>query len=244
MIWLNKLCPHLKASQGDFKRNIQRRVDDSGYRFNEGHEEQREPDDADQQHHNHASHPVLYHLLLLLASRLRIPLQEDEIKGSEMYYLTCMQGKTLQRSLFIGSPHETLFHLYSWCSGNSYMFSMPVAIKVKMEQNLSGQEVLADWWRKNCRSALFTVAGHRIKMVIEHFWEYKALQIQTCYRTCRSLQRVRVQPSPSQSRPDFNLIFTKDLLQQLTKVNFSVNSNMTGFGSETDSSHTRLMPQW
>lgn len=80
MIQWQKLCPHLEASQSDFKRNIQRWVDDPGNRLNEGHEEQREPDDTDQKDYNHPSHPVLHHLLLLLASRLGIPLQRVETK--------------------------------------------------------------------------------------------------------------------------------------------------------------------
>lgn len=80
MIQQQKLRPHLEASQSDFKRNIQWCVDNSGNRLNEGHEEQREPDDTDQKGYNHPSHPVLHHLLLLLASRLGIPLQRIEIK--------------------------------------------------------------------------------------------------------------------------------------------------------------------
>lgn len=71
---------HLKAGQGDLKGNIQRPVHDSGYGLHEGHEEKREPHDADQQHHNHPSHSVLHHFLLLLASRLGVPLRTNEIR--------------------------------------------------------------------------------------------------------------------------------------------------------------------
>lgn len=75
-----KLQPHLKSSQGDFEGNVQRSVDNPCYRLHKGHEEQWEPDDTDQQHYNHASHPILHHLLLLLSTRLGISLQRDESK--------------------------------------------------------------------------------------------------------------------------------------------------------------------
>lgn len=92
MIWEKKLQPYLKASQCDFKWHVQWPVDDSSYRLNEGHEEQWEPDDTDQQHYNHPSHAIFHHLLLLLASRLGIPLWRDEMKDGEVYYLTSMQN--------------------------------------------------------------------------------------------------------------------------------------------------------
>lgn len=71
--------PHLEPSQGDLERDVQRPVDHPRHGLDEGHEEQREPDDADEQHHDHASHAVLHHLLLLLSSWLRVPLQHQEI---------------------------------------------------------------------------------------------------------------------------------------------------------------------
>lgn len=134
MIWEKKLQPYLKASQCDFKWHVQWPVDDSSDRLNEGHEEQWEPDDTDQQHYNHPSHPILHHLLLLLASRLGIPLWRDEMKDGEVYYLTSMQNSC---SFFcrLCLSNFTFFLLQqTWF----YMCSMSelsrVVIKVKMEQ--------------------------------------------------------------------------------------------------------------
>lgn len=80
--------PHLETSQGDLEGNVQRSVDDSRDGLDEGHEEQREPDDTDEQHHDHPSHPVLHHLLLLLSPWLWIPLHRREIRGNAGLYGT------------------------------------------------------------------------------------------------------------------------------------------------------------
>lgn len=99
--------PHLKAGQGDLKRNIQRPVHDSGYGLHEGHEEEREPHDADQQHHNHPSHPILHHFLLLLASRLGVPLQANEIREVKDAPLRLCRRKSAlgTKTLRMGGPH-------------------------------------------------------------------------------------------------------------------------------------------
>lgn len=81
-----RVQPHLETGQGDLERNVQRSVDNSRDRLNEGHEEQREPDDTDEQHHDHPSHPVLHHLLLLLSPWLWIPLHRREIRQNAGLY--------------------------------------------------------------------------------------------------------------------------------------------------------------
>lgn len=88
---------HLETSQGDLEGNVQRAVDDAGDGLDQGHEEQREPDDADEQHHDHPAHPVLHHLLLLLPPRLRVPLQRREMKekrwgGGVLHYIWSAWG--------------------------------------------------------------------------------------------------------------------------------------------------------
>lgn len=74
---------HLEASQRDGQGHVQRSVDDSGHRFDERHEEQREPDDADQQQDDQPPHPVLHHTLLLLPAGLRVPLGTQTLRDPE-----------------------------------------------------------------------------------------------------------------------------------------------------------------
>lgn len=66
---------YLVPSQGDCDGDIQGLVDHSSDRLDQGHEEKRKPDDADEQHDDHAPHAILYHLLLFLPPRLRVSLQ-------------------------------------------------------------------------------------------------------------------------------------------------------------------------
>lgn len=67
--------PYLKTSECETNRDVQWCIDDACYWFDQRHEEQREPDDADEQHNDHAAHPVLHHLLLFLTPRLRVTLE-------------------------------------------------------------------------------------------------------------------------------------------------------------------------
>lgn len=67
--------PYLEACKREANRDVQRCIDDACYWFDQRHEEQREPDDADEQHNDHATHSVLHHLLLLLTPRLRKTLE-------------------------------------------------------------------------------------------------------------------------------------------------------------------------
>ena len=79
---------YLEPGQGDLQRDIQRFVDHSGHRLDQRHEEQREPHDADEERHDHPSHPILHHLLLFLPSGLRVPLwkraRESMVDGGLM----------------------------------------------------------------------------------------------------------------------------------------------------------------
>ena len=67
---------YLVPAQGNCDRDVQGLVDDPGDRFDQRHEEQREPDNTDEQDDDHPPHPVLDHLLLLLPPGLRVPLQQ------------------------------------------------------------------------------------------------------------------------------------------------------------------------
>ncbi|KAF3848331.1 hypothetical protein F7725_014828, partial [Dissostichus mawsoni] len=60
-----------RSGECDGQRDIDWSVVDAGNRLNERHEEQREPDDADQQQNDQTPHPVLHYPLLLLTTRLR-----------------------------------------------------------------------------------------------------------------------------------------------------------------------------
>ncbi|KAK2492110.1 hypothetical protein MC885_007150, partial [Smutsia gigantea] len=63
------VCLPLPDGNGD--RDIQGLVDHSSDRFDQGHEEQRKPDNADEQNDDHAPHAILHHFLLLLPPGLR-----------------------------------------------------------------------------------------------------------------------------------------------------------------------------
>lgn len=72
---------YLIASQGNCDGHIQGLVDNPCDRFDQRHEEQREPDNADEQDNDHASHAILHSLLLLLAPGLRVSLQHKDLGG-------------------------------------------------------------------------------------------------------------------------------------------------------------------
>lgn len=98
---------YLEASEREANRDVQRCIDDACYWFDQRHEEQREPDDADEQHNNHATHPILHHLLLLLTSRLRITLEHtNRIKRStEINYFLLSQFGTQLYCIYIHLIH-------------------------------------------------------------------------------------------------------------------------------------------
>jgi len=83
---------YLEPAQCDGQRDIDWSVVDAGNRLNERHEEQREPDDADQQQNDQTPHPVLHYPLLLLTTRLRVPLRTSihntQTSGTTMYKYT------------------------------------------------------------------------------------------------------------------------------------------------------------
>lgn len=139
--WWKTLWPHLKAGQGDLKRNIQRPVHDSGYGLHEGHEEEREPHDAYQQHHNHPSHSVLHHFLLLLAPRLGVPLQANEIrevKDAPLRLCWCKNAsgtKTAGPHLLKPVRHWTnIFQVHCWEQGSPQTWEI-----VMLKQEVGGQ---------------------------------------------------------------------------------------------------------
>lgn len=66
---------YLIASQGNGDGHIQGLVDNPCDRFDQGHEEQRKPDDTDEQDNDHPAHAVFDGFLLLLAPGLRVSLQ-------------------------------------------------------------------------------------------------------------------------------------------------------------------------
>lgn len=112
---------HLKASQRDREGDVQRAVHHSSHRLDEGHEEQREPHNADKQHHDHASHSVLHHFLLLLASRLRVPLCTNHIQKSKSLIKKTNKTTTPTRKILIISfskiPSQILSSIWEWRCG-------------------------------------------------------------------------------------------------------------------------------
>jgi len=75
---------YLVPPQGDGQGDVQRLVDHAGYRLDQRHEEQREPDDADEQQHDEAAHPELHHTLLPLAARLGVALHIVHTQSTHM----------------------------------------------------------------------------------------------------------------------------------------------------------------
>ena len=87
--WDIRSHEYLKSSQLESDGHVQGFVDHPGHRLDQGHEEQREPDDADEQHDDHAPHPILHHLLLLLPPRLRVALQGRAHTQTHNYLSVC-----------------------------------------------------------------------------------------------------------------------------------------------------------
>lgn len=77
-------CTDLVSCDAELNGDVQRLVDDSGRRLDQGHEEQREPDDTDESEDDEAAHPVLHHLFLLLPRRVRVFLQQDQITEEQI----------------------------------------------------------------------------------------------------------------------------------------------------------------
>lgn len=74
---------YLVAPQGDCDRDIQGLVDHPSDGLDQRHEEQREPDDADEQDYDHPAHAVLHHLLFLLPPRLGVSLQRESVHKAQ-----------------------------------------------------------------------------------------------------------------------------------------------------------------
>lgn len=71
--------PDLVSGDAELDGDLHRLIGHSDSRLDQRHEEEREPDDADQSEDDEASHPVFYHLLLPLPWGVGVFLEEKQI---------------------------------------------------------------------------------------------------------------------------------------------------------------------